>query len=434
MKIITKRLSYEKVSALKPYTHTKPWKQWWLLRFLVGLLSFYDLWKTDFHYEMKNMDRLEKDQPCLILMNHSSFLDLEIVGRIFRKRRYSIVCTMDAFIGLHWILKLLGTIPTRKFTVDASLIKDMIYCLKELKSSVIMFPEASYSFDGTATPLPDSLGKCLKLLNVPVVVVQTKGVFLHNPLYNGLQKRKVPTQATVAYLLSPEEIREKSVEELNQIIREQFSFDHFKWQKEHNIRIAEPFRADYLNRVLYKCPSCLAEGKMLGQGISLKCNACSKEYELDELGYLRAKDGKTEIDHIPDWYRWERECVRNEILKGSYHMDVPVEIAMMVDTKCIYQVGNGTLKHTAEGFALNGCDGKLKYHQPASASYSLYSDFYWYEIGDVICIGDTKAQYYCFPQNSGDIVAKARLAAEELYRIQEEQRKAKAATKKKVNQ
>ena len=51
------------------------------------------------------------------------------------------------------------------------------------------------------------------------------------------------------------------------------------------------------------------------------------------------------------------------------------------------------------------------------APYSLYSDFYWYEIGDVICIGDARAQYYCFPQNCGDIVAKTRLATEELYKL-----------------
>ena len=106
-------MSYEKVMKLKPYTHSKPWKQFFLLRWLVGIISLYDLLKTGFHYELKNMDQLPKDQPCLILMNHSSFLDLEIVGRLFRKRRYSIVCTQDGFIGLHFILKLLGSIPTR---------------------------------------------------------------------------------------------------------------------------------------------------------------------------------------------------------------------------------------------------------------------------------------------------------------------------------
>ena len=35
----------------------------------------------------------------------------------------------------------------------------------------------------------------------------------------------------------------------------------------------------------------------------------------------------------------------------------------------------------------------------------------------MICIGDNKTLYYCFPKGAGDIVAKTRLAAEELYKL-----------------
>lgn len=35
----------------------------------------------------------------------------------------------------------------------------------------------------------------------------------------------------------------------------------------------------------------------------------------------------------------------------------------------------------------------------------------------MISIGNEQVQYYCFPQDCGDIVAKARLATEELYKI-----------------
>ena len=38
--------------------------------------------------------------------------------------------------------------------------------LKENKSSVLMYPEAGYSFDGTKTVLPDSLGKMVKMMKV----------------------------------------------------------------------------------------------------------------------------------------------------------------------------------------------------------------------------------------------------------------------------
>ena len=33
------------------------------------------------------------------------------------------------------------------------------------------------------------------------------------------------------------------------------------------------------------------------------------------------------------------------------------------------------------------------------------------------CIGDKKILYYCFPKDSGDIVAKTRLATEEIYKL-----------------
>ena len=91
---------------------------------------------------------------------------------------------------------------------------------------------------------------------------------------------------------------------------------------------------------------------------------------------------------------------------------------MLADYKCMYKVGKGILTHSVEGFSLMGCDGKLEYKQKPKASYSLYADYFWYEIGDVISIGNTNYQYYCFPKNQKKaIVAKARLATEELYKM-----------------
>ena len=417
MKIKTKERSYEQVLAMKPYRHRKPMKQWVVLRKLVRLLSVVDLWNTKFTYEQIGMEKLEPDQPCLILMNHSSFIDLKIIGTIFSRRPYQIVTTLDGFVGKAWLMRLLGCIPTKKFITDTSLVKDMVYAVKELKSSVVMYPEASYSFDGTATPLPESLGKCLKILNVPVVMVRTYGAFHRDPLYNGLQLRKTKVSATVEYLLSPEEIRAKRPEELNAILKEQFSFDHFRWQEEQGIRITEKFRADGLNRVLYKCPHCQSEGQMEGKGTRLVCKVCQKEYELTEYGKLRALSGVTELEHIPDWYRWQRECVRKELEEDTYRLDVPVDIYILTNTSCVYKVGDGRLVHTTDGFHLTGCDGKLDYRQAPGVSYSLYSDFFWYEIGDMIGIGNTQMQYYCFPKTDRDLVAKTRLATEELYKL-----------------
>jgi len=143
---------------------------------------------------------------------------------------------------------------------------------------------------------------------------------------------------------------------------------------------------------------------------------------------MRALEGETEFSHVPDWYRWERENVRREIEAGNYLLDVPVDICMLIDTKALYRVGTGRLVHNKEGFHLTGCDGKLDYSQKPLASYSLNADYYWYEIGDVIGIGNTDVLYYCFPKGAGDVVAKARLATEEMYRMAVRDKAASAST------
>ena len=424
MKIKTKPMDYEQVLALPRPEHRPPMRPGLLMRTLMRMLSASDLRDAHFTYRRERMDELGEG-PYLIVMNHSSFIDLEIVSKVFYPKPYCIVCTSDGFVGKEGLMRHLGCIPTNKFVTDVTLLADMRHALQEEKCSVLLYPEASYSFDGCPTPLPRKLGVMLKRLDVPVVGILTEGAFARDPLYNCLQKRKVAVSATVRGLLTREEVREKSVAELDAILDDMFSFDNFAWQRDNSVVIDEPFRADGLNRILYRCAHCGAEGEMEGRGTLLTCHHCGKQYELDPLGQLHALEGETEFPHIPDWYAWERAQVRREIDAGTYRLDTEVDIGMMVDYKAIYLVGKGRLVHDCDGFTLTGCGGKLDYHRPSSAAYSLYADYYWYELGDIICIGDREKLFYCFPKQK-DVVARARLATEELYRLRKVQRRAPA--------
>jgi 1-acyl-sn-glycerol-3-phosphate acyltransferase len=195
MKIKTKTLPYEEVMALPRPKHRNPLKPLFLLQLVVRILAILDMIPTKFTYTTQGMEKIGKKEPCLILMNHSSFIDLKIASKIFFPKRYGIVCTTDGFVGKGLLMRFLGCIPTRKFVSDVGLIRDMEYMLKEKKTSVLMYPEASYSFDGTATALPRKMGILLKKLGVPVVTVITEGAFARDPLYNCLQKRKVKVSA-----------------------------------------------------------------------------------------------------------------------------------------------------------------------------------------------------------------------------------------------
>lgn len=432
MKIKNVVRDYDEVMAMEVPKHFKPKKPNIFWQTLTKVISQPALWQTHFTHREVGMEKLALDEPALILMNHSSFLDFEIAFSMLYPRKFNTVATLDSFVGLDWVMRQIGCFPTRKFVADLHLIRDIKHCLTVNKASVLMFPEAAYSFDGTKTTLPSTVAKLIKMLGVPFVMLETYGSYLRDPIFNRLQNRDLPVSAELRYVLSPEQIKEMSVEEIQAVIDEQFSFDQYRWQKENKIVIDEPFRADGLETVLYKCPHCQKEGKMEGKGIHLTCHECGKKWELTELGYLKALDGEDIFDHIPDWYRWERECIRKEVLDGTYGFDVPCDIYMIVNTKDVYRVGEGRVSHNKEGLHLVGCEGKIDYSQSSKSMYTCEAAFHWYTLGDVIGMGNNRALYFAMPKEDVHVVGKVRLASEEIFKILEEEKTAKKLAKEAV--
>ncbi len=412
MKIKAKEKEYEEVLSIKMPEHKKPMRPSFLLRSAINILAHFSLKKSGF--KINGSLPPKSEGPCLVFMNHSSFIDLEIAEKVMYPRPVNIVCSYDALVGKEGLMRRIGCIPTRKFVSDITLIKDMKYALKK-GWNVLMYPEAGYSFDGTATTIQKQ-AKLIKLLGVPVVMIKTEGAFTKDPLYNGLRTRDVPVSANIFTIVSKEEINTLSEEEIDARVDEAFTFDAFKWQRENKISVKTPDRAVGLDKTLYMCPHCKAEGYMKSSGEKIRCFRCRKSYTLGEYGDISADVGETEFSHIPDWYNWQREVVREQILAGKYFLDIPVRISMMNDFKVLYKVGKGRLIHNATGFKLTGCDGKLDYKQKALFSHTVNSDFFWYELGDIVSIGDNRALYYLFPVKRIP-VAKIRLAAEELYKL-----------------
>lgn len=410
-------IDYGKAARIPSTPHKKPKKPNFFWRSLGWALSAPELKKLGFTLTTEGMEKLSKDEPILIFMNHSCFLDYKITMHAFTGRKVNIVTTFDAFIGREWPIRGIGCFPTRKFTTDFTLIRDIKYCLKELGTSVLMFPEADYSYSGKPHIVPESAAGLIKMMGVPFCMLKTSGAFAQSPIYGHEHKRKVKVSAHLSYVLTPEQIKNMSVEEINAVVQKCFEYDHFRYQQENGIIIDDKDRARGLHKILYKCPNCKAEGKTLGEGTRIICTSCKKSWELTELGFLKAESGETEFAHIPDWYEWQRECVREELLSGEYGFDVPVNIHMMKDTKGLYGVGKGRLTHDINGAHLTGCDGRLDFYKKSLSMYAIGAALYWYGVGDGIHFGDNEVTYLAVPTENSHVVIKSRLASEEAYKI-----------------
>ena len=114
MKIAAKEMSYEEVLQLPRLKAKNPLKPQLWLATIVRLVCAPTLRKIKFSYTIERME-LVGNQPCLILMNHSSFTDMKLAYGIFYPRKLGIVTSVDAMTGiLGKLMRLLGCTPTHK--------------------------------------------------------------------------------------------------------------------------------------------------------------------------------------------------------------------------------------------------------------------------------------------------------------------------------
>lgn len=383
---------------------------------LIWVLSKIMLMGKKYKVEKINMDGLKP--PYLLLSNHMHFIDFELAAQGTWPYPVSNVVSIDGYVIKFFLLEWIGAIATRKFTTDIHLVKSIRKVLKR-GDILAMYPEARYSPCGTTAFLPDSLGKLIRLNKVPVVAVVHHGNHLYAPFWNFRNKRKVPMHTTMTQILTPEEIANMTVEEINAKVKEALSYDDYRYQKENNIRITESFRAEGLHKVLYQCPHCMTESKMDSKGSELFCTACGKRWEWKEDGYLQALEGKTEFDHIPDWFEWERQQVKEQIERGEYSFSDEVEVYSLPRVWRYIPLGKARLTHDVEqGFILEGeYRGERYYIQrlPIQTN-SLHVE---YDFGplykqDFVDISTENDSFYCQPTQK-NVITKLAFATEELY-------------------
>ena len=369
-------------------------------------------------YKVETIGMEDLKPPYMLLSNHMHFIDFELAAMGTWPHSVSNVVSIDGYVVKFFLLEWIGAIATRKFTTDLHLVKSIRKVLQR-GDVLAMYPEARYSPCGTTAFLPDSLGKLIRMNKVPVVAVVHHGNHLYAPFWNFRKKRKVPLHTTMKVILTPEQIAAMSVDEINETLRQALQYDDYRYQKENGIRITESYRAEGLHKVLYQCPHCLAESKMDSKGTELFCTACGKHWNWDEDGNLRALEGETEFDHIPDWFEWERQQVRKQIEDGTYRYEDEVDVWSLPRVYRYIPLGKAKLTHDAEnGFVLEGHYRGEVYRiqrQPLQTnSLHVEYDFGPLKAIDCLDISTENDSFYCKPSRS-DVITKLAFATEEIY-------------------
>lgn len=393
-----------------------PIRQPLFLMGLIWLLSKIMLIGKKYKIEKVNMEGLKP--PYILLSNHMHFIDFEICAMATFPHRVNNVVNIDGYYQRPWLLELIGAICTRKFTMDMHLVKSIRRVL-ERGDILCMYPEARYAPCGINSFIPDSVARLVKRNKVPLVTVLHRGNYLYAPFWNFRNKRKSEHYMTMTQLLTPEDIERMSVEEIHEAIVNALSYDEYKYQKENNIKITEPYRAEGLHKVLYQCPHCKSEFKMASAGAEIFCTDCGKRWTMLENGELKANDGETEFSHVPDWFEWQRANVVCAVESGEYSFEDEVDVFSMPRCWRFEKLGKAkVIQNREDGFILegyyNGAPYRIQRAPLQINSLHVEYDFPHIRRADCFDISTENDSFYCYPSME-NVVTKLGFATEAIY-------------------
>lgn len=375
---------------------------------------------VEFVYD-KDYLAMEKQQ-MILLCQHRSRPDYIYVFAGLRHTNFNMLCGYQNVFQpvIYTLFKNLGVIAKMLYQPDSHATLQMVRCAKR-GSTLVIFPEGIQSTSGSAHPINPATMKLLCKLKLPVALVTLKGSYFSRPRYStDVKKGKIT--AHYSMLFNTEDFENHSSGELYDRFLKAFRYNEFAEHRDDAI----PFRGkkpniDGLDNIIYKCPQCMQEHRLVIEGDTMRCTECGFAIRMDECYRIFPVGGELPFRDIDQWYKWQRKQVAQEILSDGFCLSAPVKIGRVNTRKLgrnysLQYYGEGTLTLTREGLIYRGtCDGEeceriMHPKQVFSLSISLDYDLDLYYDG----------KYYNFKllENQKQMT-KWMLAAEEIHNLQD---------------
>lgn len=315
-----------------------------------------------------NVDLSKLESPYIIVANHCGFADVGGIIKLLSPKAANFVISETQIVKWPKLIKYMGILPKKQFTVDTSLIRDIKYVLSK-KRPVVIYPEAKLSVVGELNIVKPAVSKLVKMLKVPLVTVCFHGSYLHKPRW-AKSKRFVPIYADVKLAVTQEETASISVEEIHRRITENLTYDDYAYQLENKISVNVPDLCEGLEHILYKCPACSEEFAMKTRGNVIQCAKCESSVTQNEYGVLEG--GR--FCKVTDWYAWQRECVKEELQNGTYRFENFYRAEKLVGKKYV-DLGEAKITHDETGITASWQGNTLSYKTGVFYTLSFNNDY-----------------------------------------------------------
>lgn len=336
--------------------------------FLYTVLYFFInlYYKSRVKTDRKNCEKLCKS-PVLILGAHTSFHDFYYVASAMYPRKPNVVTNRYYFHNgaLRVLLNSLGAIPKSLFTNDLEAVKGILTAAKS-GSDIVLFPEGRLSTDGTGfTPAGGTaaLAKLICKIKLPVYFFSTHGGYFVKPKWRDRLCRG-NVGISLKSVISEEEIKTLSAEEIESIIGGLFTYDESVTEEVRTRDVSG------LESILYRCPECKKEFCLSSRVDALVCEGCGEVFTFDGKYTSR---GMT----VSDWSYTQKKAIIEE-------NDLNIED--FCEVHC-FNGATGGMKKAGEGHC-EISDGVLRYEGTL--------------LGENVLIENTTASLYALAFSCGE--------------------------------
>lgn len=335
----------EAAQKKKQAKEARRYRHYW--RLMRALARPFVRWRVGFSWEPAP----EIEAPVLVLANHNTDLDPVLVSLSFGRQMFFVAS--EHIFRWGWISKLLvylfRPIPRVKGGSDVRAAMEIVRTLRK-GDNICVFAEGNRSVDGQTGaiyPATGTLAKC----GADLVTYRLEGGYFTHPRW-ARSMRKGHMRGYVVGHYTAAELKDMTVEAVNEVIRRDLHEDAYARQEERPVAFRGKWLAESLETALYRCPVCGGVSTMHSEGNCLTC-ACGLSLRYTETGYLEGENAP--FTTITQWYAWQKEQVDSwlESTKGDVICQDEAQTLYSVEP-CVRAtpIAQGTLRLTRETLSL----------------------------------------------------------------------------------
>lgn len=265
-------------------------------------------------YDIGDGVDFKRKEPFLLIGNHQYEVDSGLYATPWKSKPITVISrSLMVTPYKRFKFKFLASgIPKSQGEPETHSVKRMIRTIKD-GDPLFILPEGEINYFGESLPIDDSVAKLAKKLKVDVITAVSTGGFISSPRWAYKLRDYRFVFVEFRKLISKEEIKELSVEEVFERIKSKLYVNDYDFQRDKMIRVGGSKRAKGLEKFLYACPKCGSLHTIETENNDVYCTNCDEFGTIDEYGFIQ---GST-YDNLVEWYKYQ-VSKREELKKTEF--------------------------------------------------------------------------------------------------------------------